>query len=97
MGPCSHWSRQPDLLMRTFSPSPAALVSCCNLVYRSLVPLDVQEGRGEPSGRELWHTKTWCSNKGKWNPSRFSMHTRSNPPASRSKVSTLISHQAGSI
>src|ERR1035441_5580262 len=64
MGPCSHWSRQPDLLMRTRPPRPAALVRCWSSVCRSLVPSEVQEGRGAPWGRVLWQTKTWRSKAG---------------------------------
>ena len=65
IGPCSHWSRHPDLLMRTRAPSPAALARCCSSVCRSLFPSDVQDGRGAPSGRVLWQTKIWRSKAGK--------------------------------
>ena len=64
-GPCSHWSRHPDLLMRTRGPSPAALVNCCSWVCRSLVPAAVQDGRGASAGRVLWQTKTCRSKAGK--------------------------------
>ena len=45
VGPCSHWSRQPDLLMRTLPPSPAA--------FDQLLQLGVQiafsvRGAGRP-------------------------------------------------
>jgi len=49
-GPCSHWSRQPDLLMRTFAPSPASRASCCRRVCRSLLPSLVQEAAAHRRG-----------------------------------------------
>jgi len=45
-GPCSHWSRQPDLLMRTLPASPASFESCCRRVCSSLLASVVQLGRG---------------------------------------------------
>jgi hypothetical protein len=82
VGPCSHWSRQPDLLIRTLPAKPASLVNCCNCVCNSLFPSAVQEGRGAPAGRELWQTKTWRSKTGKgrssgfafWDWNLFSLH-----------------------
>jgi hypothetical protein len=65
VGPCSHWSRQPDLLMRTVAPSPASRESCCSRVCSALVPSRVQEGRGASAGRLLRQTNTWRSNGGK--------------------------------
>src|SRR6201998_4958041 len=48
VGPCSHWSRQRDLLMRTLVPRPAAFDSCCNCVCNSLFPSVVHDGLGAP-------------------------------------------------
>jgi hypothetical protein len=73
VGPCSHWSRHSDLLMRTVFPNPADLASCCSCVCNSLFPSAVHEGRGAPSGRTLWQTKTWCSNTGKIVPPSSSL------------------------
>src|SRR6476646_1355027 len=64
LGPCSHWSRQPDLLARTrpFRPRSAslALSAFCNSAW----PAGSQHPRGLDASRTLVQTKMWRSNLG---------------------------------
>src|SRR5947207_14778221 len=62
LGPCSHWSRQPDLLARTrpFSPRSASFAfrAFCNSAW----PAGSQHPRGLDASRTLVQTKMWRSN-----------------------------------
>jgi hypothetical protein len=53
----------------------------------------VQEGRGAPSGRTLWQTKTWCSNRGK----RPSSKLQNKAATPEGKVSTITFPEPGCI
>src|SRR4051794_788448 len=64
LGPCSHWSRQPDLLARTRPLSPRATSLALSAFCNSAWPAGSQHPRGLDASRTLVQTKMWRSNLG---------------------------------
>ena len=64
VGPCSHWSRHPDLFARTVLRTPCSANFFLNAFCNSPSAVGSQQPRGCPSGRWLVQTKICFSNFG---------------------------------
>src|SRR5438128_4901414 len=64
LGPCSHWSRQPDWFARTLPLSPHSESFLLNFFCNSACPAGSQHPRGCPAGRWLPQIKICFSNFG---------------------------------